>query len=165
MKNLRDIVESLLDDEDEIMDKAIGPVEIWLNLHQSYESWHTTMESLLSEILSKKVKEIKIPQYYRPAIEKFRNKLNNDDYYLYVQRNTFNRLTLVAVSHGLEKMYCWEGCPTKGHPKPFVDRLAATTPAKLCRMTGGRDDERLFILPKEYVWLYRRMKDDFDKNN
>lgn len=165
MKNLRDIVESLLDDEDEIMDKAIGSVEIWLNLHQSYDSWHTTMEALLSEILSKKAKEIKIPKYNRLAIEKFRDKLNNEDYYLYVQRNKFDRLTLVAISHGLEKMYCWEGSPTKGFSKPLVSRFAVTTPAKLCRMTGGRDDERLFILPKEYVWLYRRMKDDFEKNN
>jgi hypothetical protein len=160
MRNLRDIVESLLDDEDEIMDKAIGPVEIWLNLHQSYESWHTTMEALLSEIFSTKAKEIKIPKYNRPAIEKFRDKLNNEDYYLYIQRNTLGRLTLVATSHGLEKMYCWEGSRGKWSN---VDRLAVTTPAKLCRMT--RDDERLFILPKEYVWLYRRMKDDFDKNN
>lgn len=165
MKSLYNIIESLLDDEDEIIDKATGPINIWLKLQSSYSEWESAVEELLKGMFSKKVKEIAVPAYRRAAVEKFRSKLNNDDYYLYIKRSAKDKLLLVATSHGLENMYVWGSDEVMKSGKPKVNRFSATTPAKLCKITGSNCSEKLYVLPKEYIWLYRRMKEDFENNN
>ena len=165
MKNLRDIVESLLDAEndDQFTPEQVHGMNIWNELCESPKNWEPAMERLLNEILSKKVKSIKLPRFNYRNIQTFRKKLSNDAYYLYIKRDYRGNLDIVATSHGIEKMYGFLSDKLPNYKNVFVHQCTMT-PAELYTAPNG-SVMSLYILPKEYKWLYERMKDRFENDN
>ena len=165
MKTLYDILESLLDaeDDDQFTPEQVHGMNIWNELHESPINWHSVMEQLLSEILSKKTKSIKLPRFNHAAIERFRKKLSNDTYYLYVKRDYRGNLDFVATSYGIEKMYGFFTYEIAKRKKVSA-RQCTMTPADLYTAPDG-SVMSLYIMPKEYKWLYERMKDEFENDN
>lgn len=165
MKSLKTILESLLDadDDDKFSPEEVSLMNLWNALHSDTETWREAMGGIISDMEEEGLKKIRLPRSaHDPYRKKYDAIVDKDDYFLFVVKSVFqDKLILVGIAHGNEKFYIWDAPKLNKKGNVTISRMNATTPKHLLK--DNISEKTLYYLPKNFVWLYDKMVEEYNK--
>ena len=172
MKTLYDILESLLDaeDDDQFTPEQVHRMNIWNGLLGNKQEWIEAAIVMFEDMKRKGLKKLKAPSFKywgtkrgRTERDKFEASLKDNEYYMFVKERQ-DKPVFIAICRGIEMMYTWS-LPKNLTDKCKVTRMLSMNPKNVAIHEGPKETDSFYILPKDYIWLYDKIVEEYNKTH